>query len=519
MKTEINLISSVYYYNEKLYIGYQDETQSNLIFNVKDDLEYFKNMTLNNVVIMGYKTWVSMNKRILNNRINIILTKKEELIKLNKQKDIIKNIDNFRNKNCSKLDDYIKYKYNKIYFVELKMLENIMKKCEGSYWVIGGSYIFNEFIKNEIFNKYINKFYITEMKFTDDKLNDEKKIEIKSKLNAGIYILPELLNNFKLIGYSDKKETNCNSGLINLRFLIYKWQNEMQTNNNDYVYSELLKKILRDGINKLDRTKIGTKSIFGDYLEFDSSLHFPIITKKRVYFKGVVEELLWFLRGETDSKVLEEKGVNIWKDNTSRKFLDERGLDYDVGLLGKGYGWQIRNFGGKNYSVENRGKIDNSGFDQLEYILDSIKKDPDSRRILMSYWNPLDFNETALLPCHILFQVYIENGYLHGLWFQRSVDVFLGLPFNISSYSLLLNILALKTNLKAGKIKFFGGDIHIYKNHLETAEKFLKNNSRINCMLSISEKVKTKKWEEITCDDFELIGYFPNKNIKAKMAV
>lgn len=208
-------------------------------------------------------------------------------------------------------------------------------------------------------------------------------------------------------------------------------------------YLELLDKVLKEGAEKEDRTGTGTLSLFGAQLRFDLQKGFPLLTTKRVHFKSVVYELLWFLRGDTNIRYLRENGVSIWDE-----WADENG---DLGPV---YGKQWRNW---------------NGFDQIQNILDTLKHDPDSRRMLVSSWNVSELPQMALAPCHALFQFYVANDRLSCQLYQRSADLFLGVPFNIASYALLTHMIAAQSGLMVGDFVWTGGDVHLYRNHLEQA--------------------------------------------------
>lgn len=286
-------------------------------------------------------------------------------------------------------------------------------------------------------------------------------------------------------------------------------------NFEELKYLELIDELIKNGDESLDRTGTGTKSLFGKQLKFsleDNTL--PLLTTKKVFFRGVVEELLFFLRGETQTKLLEEKGINIWKGNTSREFLDKKGLNYlEEGDLGKGYGFQWRSFGGSQEHCIN-------GIDQIAYLIDGIRNDPYSRRHIVTAWNPQQLDEMALPPCHWSFQMYVRNGKLSCLWNQRSVDTFLGLPFNIASYALLTHIIAKCSNLEAKEIIFNGGDVHLYNNHIEQAKIQLEREPFKFPKIKINKEIKNiSDIENLEFKDFELIGYESHKTIEAKMAI
>lgn len=300
--------------------------------------------------------------------------------------------------------------------------------------------------------------------------------------------------------------------------LIENFRKEKQ--HEEFKYINLMENILQNGIEKSDRTGVGTKSIFGTQVKFDLSKSFPILTTKKVFWKGVVEELLWFIRGETDSKKLEEKGVNIWKGNTSREFLDKKGLGYPEGEIGPGYGFQWRHWNGDYKTTYVNPKWANEGIDQLQKVVDTLKTNPNDRRIIVSAWNPSQLEAMALPPCHLLFQFYVENGTLSCQFYQRSVDSFLGLPFNISSYALLTYLLAKITGLTPGTLTFTGGDTHIYLNHIEQVKEQLSRVPYQFPQLNIKKDVQTlKDLENLSLADLELVGYNSHPAIKATMAV
>ena len=224
-------------------------------------------------------------------------------------------------------------------------------------------------------------------------------------------------------------------------------------------YINLIKHILENGISKYDRTGIGTLSIFSYNMTFNLRESFPLLTTKKVYWKGVVEELLWFISGSTDSNILKEKGVKIWEGNSSREFLDSRGLShYDQGDIGAGYGFQWRHFGAKYTNMYD--SYEGQGIDQLKDVIYKIKNTPDDRRIIMSAWNPVDIDKMALPPCHIFVQFWVDSNKkeLHSQMYQRSCDVGLGVPFNIASYALLTCIIAKLCDLTPGDFHYCMGD-------------------------------------------------------------
>ncbi|HYG40912.1 MAG TPA: thymidylate synthase [Cytophagales bacterium] len=261
-------------------------------------------------------------------------------------------------------------------------------------------------------------------------------------------------------------------------------------------YHELMNFILKNGVKKEDRTGTGTISIFGYQMRFDLNEGFPLVTTKKVHMKSIIHELLWFLKGDTNIKYLKDNGVSIWDE-----WADEDGN------LGPVYGHQWRSWPGK----------DGKTIDQIEQVLRQLKTNPDSRRIIVSAWNVTDVNQMALPPCHTLFQFYVAEGKLSCQLYQRSADVFLGVPFNIASYALLTMMFAQVCNLKLGEFIHTFGDTHLYSNHIEQANLQLGRDLRPLPIMKINPEVKNIF--EFKYEDFSLENYNPHPAIKAAVAV
>jgi len=265
------------------------------------------------------------------------------------------------------------------------------------------------------------------------------------------------------------------------------------------VYLNLLQEVMADGTDRPDRTGTGRRSIFGPQVKYDLRKGFPVLTTKKVFFKGVVVELLWFLRGDTNVKYLNQNGVSIW---------DEWADDNDN--LGKVYGHQWRSFG---ENLE-RGE---PGVDQIERAVRLIKNFPDSRRIVVTAWNPAELEEMALPACHCFFQFYPDGEYLDLKLYQRSCDAFLGMPFNIVSYALLLSMVAQVTDLKPRYFIHSFGDLHIYHNHFEQVEEILTREPLSLPNLYLNKGNRTlDNW---SLDDIKLIGYVSHRGIRAPIAI
>lgn len=261
-------------------------------------------------------------------------------------------------------------------------------------------------------------------------------------------------------------------------------------------YLDLLHRILEEGEVKTDRTGTGTKSIFGHQMRFNLEDGFPVLTTKKLHLKSIIYELLWFLKGDTNVKYLQEHGVSIWNE-----WADENG---DLGPV---YGHQWRSW------PDHRGGT----IDQIQNVVDLIKHHPDSRRMLVTAWNPADISEMALPPCHCLFQFYVADGRLSLQLYQRSADTFLGVPFNIASYALLLLMMAQVTGLKAGDFIHTTGDTHLYLNHIEQAKLQLTRTPRELPQMKLNPDVKNLF--DFRYEDFELLNYNPWPHIKAEVAV
>lgn len=436
-------------------------------WNHSDDLKHFKLKTKNGTVIMGKNTWNSLPIKPLPNRQNIVVSN---------------TIDNLGYKNT----------------IVVKTLDEALEKSisdKNNIWIIGGK-----------------KLYIDALTRND----------------VGVVELTRILKDYKTDNIINEKYFS-NYHTINRKFikdsditLLFETLKQSK-NEQEEQYLNLLKKLMNE---KERETRNGiTVSSFGERLEFDLSKGFPILTSKRVFWKGIVEELLFFIRGKTDSKLLLDKGVKIWEPNTTREFLDNRGLkDYNEGDMGPMYGFNWRHFGAEYTGKESN--YTNKGFDQLKWCINEIMTNPTSRRIMMTAYNPQTTSQAVLPPCHsLLVQFYIKDGVLSEHMYQRSSDTFLGLPFNITQHSLLLHLVAHITGLKVGKLIISLGDCHIYKEHFEAVKKQLKNSTysfpklnikkKINKESSIEEKIKFL--EELEYLDFELKNYYCCPTIKAKM--
>ena len=285
----------------------------------------------------------------------------------------------------------------------------------------------------------------------------------------------------------------------------------------DRVYKELVQDILANGELRDDRTGSGTISVFGRHLRFDLRDSFPLLTTKRVFWRGVVEELLFFLRGETDTTSLEQKRVMIWQGNTSRDFLDANDLgEYESGVAGPIYGYQWRAFNAP-YTPGITGLDTRGGIDQLATVMEQLRHDLTSRRHIVSAWNPCQIHQMCLPPCHVMMQFYVSNSHeLSCQMYQRSADVGLGLPFNIASYALLTYLMAATLGYTPGELTLCLGDAHIYLDHVAALRDQIKRDPKASPTLRIT--TPRDNLEEYTIDDIVLEGYDPHAIVPMKMS-
>lgn len=276
-------------------------------------------------------------------------------------------------------------------------------------------------------------------------------------------------------------------------------------------YLDLLQECLDNGSPRGDRTGVGTQALFGRQLRFDLRTSFPLLTTKKVHMKSITHELLWFLSGSTRVEPLQEVGVSIWNEWATADQTERFGRE--AGDLGPVYGHQWRNFGA---SVVD-GVVQQDGVDQIAALIDSIKNKPHSRRHLVTGWNPKEADQVALPPCHTLFQFFVANGELSCQLYQRSADIFLGVPFNIASYALLTAMIAQVCDLTPGDFVHTFGDVHLYSNHIEQAELQLSRDTRTCPKLVLEPSIK--KLDDFRFEHIKIEDYDPHPRIKAPVAV
>lgn len=277
-------------------------------------------------------------------------------------------------------------------------------------------------------------------------------------------------------------------------------------------YLDFLQLVLEQGGEKSDRTGTGTRSVFGHQMRFDLNQGFPILTTKRVHFRSIAIELLWFLSGNTNVQYLQDNKVSIWDEWATAQQTARFGRP--AGELGPVYGHQWRNFAA---SQNEDGSYAQDGFDQVSWLINEIKTNPNSRRLIVSGWNPKEANQVALPPCHTLFQFFVQDGKLSCQLYQRSADIFLGVPFNIASYALLTHMVAQVCDLGVGDFVWTGGDCHLYSNHIEQAKLQLSRDPLALAKLTLNQEIRNIF--DFKYEDIQLENYQHHAAIKAEVAV
>jgi len=462
---------------------------NDLLFDIPYDKKYFKKVTettrepsKTNVVVMGYNTWASIPRKYkpLRKRLNVVCTRLHT--------------EEFKESSAIACDSF----------------DNVMNVIEESgvdvenIFVIGGGVLYNYFIGTadrvilcNIFKEAPNvTTYFPDFDRSNYNLTDDGGI-----LNVvGINVF-----------------TNTTEDL-SIRY--QTWERKFSgENTEERQYLDLLSQIMMNGKKRETRSGV-VRSIFGVQMKYSLTNNtLPLLTTKKMFTRGIIEELLWFVNSKVDSKILESKKVNIWKGNTTREFLDSIGLShYREGECGPIYGYQWRHFNSEYKGPD--ADYSGTGVDQLGECIELIKNNPTSRRIIMSGWNPCQLKEMCLPPCHVLYQFYVDSGHLHCSMYQRSGDMFLGIPFNIASTSILTVMIAYITGLKPGSITHTIGDAHIYETHTAQVCTQLFRNPLEFPKIHIKETdKKIEKLEDFDVKNFVISDYFHHSRISAKMSV
>jgi thymidylate synthase len=460
------------------------------------DMANFKALTTNNIVIMGRKTWDSL-KKPLPDRLNVVISSQGY--------DCIK--EKLEHSECK----------NSPIRVFTSIEECIIELSKGEYkkqekFIIGGATLYNYFIKN----KLVQKIYHT-------LVNADFRCDVQmAHYNA--------FADFSRVNSSEVQEMggkiqDATSGRepLTWNYDVYEF-----VNKEEVKFMDILEDILKNGTERLDRTNVGTKALFGKFLEFDLSNNtLPLGTTRSVPLRMVFEELMWFLRGQTDSKILEKQGINIWQGNTSREFLDSRGLLYAEGAVGPTYGHNFRHYGAPYINSDT--DYTNQGYDQLSEAIRLIKEDPHSRRIMINLWNPAVLDKCALPPCLFGYQFFVEKdkatqqNTLSCLMLQRSSDISLAGFWNIVTGSLLTIMMARVTGLSPKTLKWSIGDVHIYNNQVNAVEKQLGRVPRCFPKLFFTDAAPSlenqKNITNFKFTDLKLVGYNPYPSIKSVMNI
>lgn len=430
-----------------------------LPWNFALDMKHFVNLTKpntifehKNILIMGRRTWESMGCKDLPNRLNYVITSQD-------------------------LSNYP----NTIFFKDFYSAYCQASETKGEIWVIGGSKLYDTALRHWA----CNKIYWTEIQgnFNTDVNFEISKYDIK---------------------WTDEIEHNDINKLDNKEYkLVFRTGRKKHGIEAQYLHT--LHELITTGEERETRNGI-TYSKFNKTISWDLADGFPLLTTKKMFWKGIVEELLFFIRGDTDTNKLSTKGVKIWEPNTTREFLDKMGFtNYPVGEMGPMYGYQWRNFNGQ-------------GIDQLKKVIHEIKTDSHSRRILMTDFNPAQAHLGVLYPCHsIILQFYVEKGRLSCNMYQRSNDEFLGKPFNIASTSLLVHIISCLSGLNPGIVNLIAGDYHLYQVHLEQAKLQLTRTPYDLPKLEMKEFKTLEEVENSSLEDYKIVDYVSHPVIKAHM--
>ena len=439
----------------------------------RSDMSFFREMTVGkgnnkNVIIMGRKTYESLpeESKPLKDRVNIVISKRW---------------------------DQGEYPDITIYKTLLDCLNGIGQKhvVYDDVFIIGGEILYKETVDD--YMHLCDRVYVTKFKtnYECDKFFPFDKVKHFPQVKAAT-------NTVDYTRYFFKPDVI----------------------HPEYLYLDLLRELKEHGEPRKDRTGTGTLSKFGHMITIDISTKFPLMTTKELKFEMIAKEMLWMVSGSTNCKALEELGVNVWKDNTSREFLDAKGLtNLGDGDMGPGYGHQWRYWGAEY--VDMWTDYEGKGFDQLSTLIKQIKKDPTSRRHILNAWNAGEIDKMALPPCHMMCQFYVsnDNNHLDCQLYLRSSDTFLGLPWNIAGYALLIYMIAYLCKLKPRKLNIVFGDAHLYKNHIESVEKQLKRTPRSLPTLTIKADGPIKHIDDFKLEHFILTGYSPCPYLAGKMSI
>jgi thymidylate synthase len=498
---EVTLIFAV---DDALRIG----VDGKLPWHLPEDLARFRELTLHQTVVMGSRTYYSLPDKVrpLPDRTNVVITRNPQA-----HTEEVKRYDG---------------KYRLVFITEDEA-EGFLNRTK-NYFVIGGRRVFSKFMHRST-RAYVTHVHLRPLTTDKKKKETRNENENEKRDESSVTYFPiesGFGERFKLVesACSQLKTTSSDEcSVASYRFLTYELNRLHYSHEEKTGYMSLMDTLLYNSESvRPDRTGVGTLSTFGPHLRFDMSGSIvPLLTTKQMAWKTIVKELLWFLRGRPDVTALETDGVRVWSANSSRSFLDSRGLQrYREGDLGPMYPFVFRHYGAlyEGCHADYSGK----GVDQLERLVKGIRDDPYSRRHLMTAYDPVSVDACALPPCHgIAIQFYV-HGDKKGLSchvYCRSSDAFLGLPFNIASYAVFLHIIAKRCDLAPRDLVMSLGDAHVYTSHVAQAKEQLARHPFPFPALRVADRVKDVSWENIDVADFELVGYLHHPSIRANMAV
>jgi dihydrofolate reductase / thymidylate synthase len=443
-------------------------------WNCRSDMKFFRDMTVGhkrNVVIMGRKTYetIPVEHRPLRDRECVVISRS------------LKQAEHPSVTVCTSLIE------------AFGLIGNRVKKYD-EIFVAGGETIYQEVVRDFLY--LCSKIYVTKFKREYDCDQFFPIDNLKEMIEAeSFFQSPQKTRDFTRY------------------FIAPKIQHQ------EYTYLNVLQDILDNGEKRSDRTSVGTVSKFGVRMEFDISKRLPVITTRKISYDQIIKELLFFVSGKTDTKILSSQGVKIWEANTTRKFLDSRKLEYDEGDMGTSYGFQWRHWGAEYIGAD--GNYTGQGIDQLQNLIDNIRNDPFSRRHILSAWNVSQLDEMALPPCHLLAQFYVsaDRKFLDCQMYQRSGDCFLGVTWNITSYCILTYMIAHLTQLRPRKFIHVIGDAHIYNNHVSQVSKLIARVPKPFPILRFRKSASIHEIDDFEFNSFALEGYDSWPSISGKMAV
>uniref|UniRef100_A0A7S3LMZ6 Bifunctional dihydrofolate reductase-thymidylate synthase n=2 Tax=Aplanochytrium stocchinoi TaxID=215587 RepID=A0A7S3LMZ6_9STRA len=479
--------------------------EGKLPWRLPGELKYFKDLTTRtqksdgsyqNAVVMGRKTWDSIPKKFrpLPGRLNIVLSQSpEDLVRT--ECEIPQEVPV-----CTSLEN------------ALQRLKDPALNCTvEKAFIIGGSTLYHKALREGI----CDELYVTKVHGSFKCDTFFPLVDFSAYQETTIPFAPKEIQEENGIEYEFKCYVKRQNSNAICRPVAPSSTAAMR--HEEYQYLDLIREVVESGNVKGDRTGTGTLSVFGRTMRYslrDNTM--PLLTTKRTFWRGIAEELLWFIKGDTSAKSLQEKNIHIWDGNGSRDYLDSIGLtDREEGDLGPVYGFQWRHFGAEYKTMHD--DYTGQGVDQLKKLVNTLKTNPNDRRMIISAWNPAAFHLMALPPCHMFAQFYVANGELSCQMYQRSADMGLGVPFNIASYSLLTHMLAQCTGLKPGEFVHVIGDCHVYSNHVEPLKEQLTREPRPFPKLKIN--TDCTDIDGFKYEDFEIVGYKPHKTIKMQMAV